>query len=1225
MSPSAGYRLATFTDNSTDKKASISGNIYSISNVSANHIIAATFELTPDSILPTVSITAPTNGASGNVLWQIDGTASDNSSVSKVEIQIYNGIRYVSATGQFSTTAAWIPATTNNNWQTWSLDTSNFSMNSVDGTYTITARSTDSSNNVSTPAVVSFNRGSGNGSGTTTLNVAKSEAAAGLLTSNPAGINCDTTCSATGSSYTNGTIVTITAVPATGYYFLNWSNCDSQNSNVCTETVTTNNLTVTANFSAKKATLLTVTAPQTQKLTLNAPLTINGMLATNPTGASSDLNNQDITITVKPLTGTIATHTAKTTDNNGAWQIVLNDFSSVDTYIVEISYAGSGKLLTATAQPLNVLVGKSAGYAIVIQGKTNDNVQLNDHRYSAEDIIAKLKSRSFLDEDIKALYSDETTAVTRQQIQEAIVTWAKDKMIASPAPLYIIMVDHGTVGQFHIGSEVITPSDLKTWLGTLETNLSPQAKTEKRIVIIGACYSGSFIKDVSGQGRIVITSAGEDERSIGGDPRPWKNSIVFSGELFLEELFSYLTTGNNFSYSFATARDNMADKNPRRLQEDEFHYGRRDKLMQHPLLDDNGDGIGEYSLISDGALVASLTMGYGNVRTNGSDNPAYVDQTAPTTYLTTKETNGLLWLTANNNSAIDYAFVSIRKPDSTTTSTGIGQVILNFDKKDLIFNTTSNRWEYTYTGFDQSGTYELFYYTREKATGFISPTVKRYIYKAKDNNTAPTQFNLLAPNGTQESTYVGLIWEESSDTDGLTYTVQVSRDSTFATIDYQKEGITDSFTDVPNDKLKENPNGTLWYWQVIATDTYGSKQLSNQKYSFNTSNTNALPGIIKGYLYSDSGIPIAGASMSTGAQSFSTLPNGGFLIMTTPGSYTVTATATGYQQKSVMVTAIAGKVVSSDVSLQPNATTKQDSSITVTIPTPATAVYNSQFTVAATASSGLAVSYSSGTPTICTNNGATFTMIAGSGTCTVQYDQGGNGSYNAAPQKTSSTSASPASQTITFTPPSSKTYGDSPMTITVSGGASGNPVTFLVTSGPGTLSGTNNSTLTITGVGTIVVKASQAGNSNYAAATDVTASIVVNNSSYTVTGSASGNGSIQCVTPVTSGDATTCTLTPDTGYRISAASGCGSGSLSGTTYTTGAITGSCTVTATFTAVVSYKPGDCDSNGTVTIAEVQSSINMFLGLKTVEACVDIDSSGSVSIAEVQKVINSFLGL
>ena len=72
----------------------------------------------------------------------------------------------------------------------------------------------------------------------------------------------------------------------------------------------------------------------------------------------------------------------------------------------------------------------------------------------------------------------------------------------------------------------------------------------------------------------------------------------------------------------------------------------------------------------------------------------------------------------------------------------------------------------------------------------------------------------------------------------------------------------------------------------------------------------------------------------------------------------------------------------------------------------------------------------------------------------------------------------------------------------------------------------------------------------------------------------------------------------------------------------GGTTANCS--ASITTSIS-KPGDCDSSGTVTIAEVQSAINMFLGLKTAEACVDQDSNSSVSIAEVQKVINSFLGL
>lgn len=58
--------------------------------------------------------------------------------------------------------------------------------------------------------------------------------------------------------------------------------------------------------------------------------------------------------------------------------------------------------------------------------------------------------------------------------------------------------------------------------------------------------------------------------------------------------------------------------------------------------------------------------------------------------------------------------------------------------------------------------------------------------------------------------------------------------------------------------------------------------------------------------------------------------------------------------------------------------------------------------------------------------------------------------------------------------------------------------------------------------------------------------------------------------------------------------------------------------------ITTEPGDCGVNGTVSIAEVQSAINMFLGLRTPKACVDLDNNGGVSTAEIQKVINGFLG-
>ncbi len=83
---------------------------------------------------------------------------------------------------------------------------------------------------------------------------------------------------------------------------------------------------------------------------------------------------------------------------------------------------------------------------------------------------------------------------------------------------------------------------------------------------------------------------------------------------------------------------------------------------------------------------------------------------------------------------------------------------------------------------------------------------------------------------------------------------------------------------------------------------------------------------------------------------------------------------------------------------------KADQAITVTTHAPASAVFNSQFTVAATGGgSGNAVTFSSGGG--CSNSGATFTMTSGTTACQVKYDQAGNGNYNAAPEVAESVTA----------------------------------------------------------------------------------------------------------------------------------------------------------------------------------------------------------------------------
>jgi hypothetical protein len=153
------------------------------------------------------------------------------------------------------------------------------------------------------------------------------------------------------------------------------------------------------------------------------------------------------------------------------------------------------------------------------------------------------------------------------------------------------------------------------------------------------------------------------------------------------------------------------------------------------------------------------------------------------------------------------------------------------------------------------------------------------------------------------------------------------------------------------------------------------------------------------------------------------------------------------------------------------------------------------FAVSATATSGLSVSFASTTSNICTVSG-TMVSMASAGTCTIQATQVGNANYAAAAPVQVNFIIGQATQIIGFTLSSPATYGVAPIPLSATGGASGNAVTFSVVSGPGSI---NANTLTVTGAGTIVVAANQLGNTDYSAAAQVTASLVVNAATLTVT------------------------------------------------------------------------------------------------------------------------------
>lgn len=162
--------------------------------------------------------------------------------------------------------------------------------------------------------------------------------------------------------------------------------------------------------------------------------------------------------------------------------------------------------------------------------------------------------------------------------------------------------------------------------------------------------------------------------------------------------------------------------------------------------------------------------------------------------------------------------------------------------------------------------------------------------------------------------------------------------------------------------------------------------------------------------------------------------------------------------------------------------------------TPATTgTVGTPITLAATASSSLAVSFTSSPASVCTVLGTTLTLV-GAGTCNVKADQAGNSTYAAATQVSKDITVSAATSliaqsTLSVVPANTSLNTSATTTMSSSGGSGTGAVTYAVSSGNCTISGT---TLTApSSAGTCKVTATKAADNSYQAATSAEVSITV--------------------------------------------------------------------------------------------------------------------------------------
>jgi hypothetical protein len=209
-------------------------------------------------------------------------------------------------------------------------------------------------------------------------------------------------------------------------------------------------------------------------------------------------------------------------------------------------------------------------------------------------------------------------------------------------------------------------------------------------------------------------------------------------------------------------------------------------------------------------------------------------------------------------------------------------------------------------------------------------------------------------------------------------------------------------------------------------------------------------------------------------------------------SFTTTATTTSAVGSYPIVPAVTGaNLASYTVNIVNGALSVTGASTTTTLSAPGTAAYGASVALTATVAStsgtpsGVVTFYSGatalGTGTL--NNGVatltTTTLPVGTDSLTASYAATGN--FGASTSAASSIKVTAATQTITFAPIASRAYGSAPFAVTATSSlGSSYPVTITVQSGPAVI---NGGVLTITGAGTVVLQAAQAGNANYGAAT----------------------------------------------------------------------------------------------------------------------------------------------
>lgn len=635
-------------------------------------------------------------------------------------------------------------------------------------------------------------------------------------------------------------------------------------------------------------------------------------------------------------------------------------FTQPGTWQFLAEFSGNNNFLRTTSSNYDapetprLTVKDGAGYAVVCVGALNDELKAGlgegqkEHTKTADFVYRSLRERGFATDDIYYLregpvqpaadiYVSDTTP-SQGDVQAAIEEWALDKMNEAPGPLYVVLIDHGSEDAFYVYSgsynetRQITPLELDSYLDTLQGGLAGTAAEEDLVVVVGACHSGSFMDEVSGDHRIILTSTAPEEISHRGVKNPLNVSDVRDGEPFVTELFRNAKLGKTLKESFEIAS----------LQIEEYTLSKTNGIgrafePQHPQLDDNGDGVStarpELSVVSghDGAYAHEVILGFG---ANAGEGVGWID--AARTLVAGPGDPVELYARATEVGGDYPAWVEVKTPsydgaEAADPSLPEYQQVLNlpqFDYESGISDLAQGiyRWSQFGTVFDAPGTYQVYYYIKTELPGGKEETSAHLlttVYRLLEGNQPPSPVELTYPeDGAEVPTYSFFAWTESVDPEGdpVKYRVEFASDVDFTQDLVVQRDVVGTFTQVEG-----LPDGVTRYWRVIPVDQYGASPVMNEVRTVDLDNNNpTVPGWVTGRVTDEvTGSGIAGVTVRCKLNSVlkgTTVTDSRgdyFRGMLGAGYYTVEAEKAGYVSQSKSAPVYENEETGVDFALRP--------------------------------------------------------------------------------------------------------------------------------------------------------------------------------------------------------------------------------------------------------------------------------------------------------------------